>query len=143
MLVAGRVGSAAEGVGVARGAMDMTVDYLKQRKQFGKVIGSFQALQHRAAELFCEVELCRSVVLEALSAVEERRNDVPKLASLAKARLAEASRLITNEGLPMHGRIGTPPQYDIGLFMKRARVAAATLGDANFHRNRYAELDDY
>ncbi|WP_420559388.1 acyl-CoA dehydrogenase family protein [Tepidicaulis sp.] len=139
----GRIGIAAETLGLIQQVFDTTVEYLKERKQFGKVIGSFQALQHRAAELFCEVELCRSVVLEALSAVEERRNDVPKLASLAKARLAEASRLITNEGLQMHGGIGMTDEYDVGLFMKRARVAAATLGDANFHRNRYAELDDY
>jgi len=139
----GRIGIAAETLGLVQEAFDITVQYLKDRKQFGKVIGSFQALQHRAAELFCEVELCRSVVLEALSALEERRNDVPKLASLAKARLAEASRLITNEGLQMHGGVGMTDEFDVGLFMKRARVAAVTFGDANYHRNRYAELDGY
>lgn len=139
----GRIGIAAETLGLVQEVFDTTVQYLKDRKQFGKVIGSFQALQHRAAELFCEVELCRSVVLEALSALEERRNDVPKLASLAKARLAEASRLITNEGLQMHGGVGMTDEFDVGLFMKRARVAAVTFGDANYHRNRYAELDGY
>jgi alkylation response protein AidB-like acyl-CoA dehydrogenase len=110
---------------------------------FGVTIGSFQALKHRAAIMFSEIELCRSVVLDALSALEARRNDVPQAASLAKARLSDTARLLTNEGLQMHGGMGMTDQFDIGLFMKRARVAAATFGDANFHRDRYAALEGF
>ena len=122
---------------------DTTLTYLKERKQFDAIIGTFQALQHRAAEMFCEVEICQSVVLDALSALEERRNDIPRAASLAKARLADASRLITNEGVQMHGGIGMTDAVDVGLFLKRARVQAQMLGDANFHRSRYADLGGY
>ena len=93
--------------------------------------------------MFCEIEICRSVVLDSLSALEARRNDVPQLASLAKAKLSETARLVTNEGLQMHGGIGMTDDVDIGLFMKRARVAAATFGDARFHRERYADLEGY
>lgn len=139
----GRIGLAAETLGLVQAVFDQTIVYLKERKQFGEVIGSFQALKHRAAEMFSEIEVCRSIVLEALTALEEKRNDVPHLASLAKAKLSEVSRLVTNEGLQMHGGVGMTDEYDLGLFMKRARVAAVTLGDANFHRDRYATLSDY
>ena len=93
--------------------------------------------------MFAELEVCRSVVLDALSALEEHRNDVPHVASLAKARLSEASRHITNECLQMHGGVGMTDEYDIGLFMKRARVAAATFGNAGYHRDRYAQLQGF
>ena len=96
-----------------------------------------------AEELGVELPEHIQHVIDALSALDERRNDVPQLASLAKAKLSEASRLITNEGLQMHGGIGMTDDVDIGLFMKRARVAAATFGDANFHRDRYAALEGY
>ncbi len=139
----GRIGIAAELLGLISQVFEETVTYLKERKQFGKPIGSFQALAHRAAEMFAEIELCRSVVLDALSAVEERRNDVAQMASLAKARLSDVARLVTNEGLQMHGGMGMTDQFDVGLFMKRARVAAATFGDANFHRDRFATLAGY
>ncbi|MAN64378.1 MAG: acyl-CoA dehydrogenase, partial [Parvibaculum sp.] len=140
---AGRIGVSAELMGLIQEAFDQTLVYLKERTQFGEPIGSFQALQHRAAEMFAELEVCRSVVLDALSALEERRNDVPSLASLAKARLSEASKHITNECLQMHGGVGMTDEYDVGLFMKRARVAAATFGNAGFHRDRYAGLDGF
>ncbi len=130
-------------LGLVQQTFDVTLAYLKERKQFGKVIGSFQALQHRMAVLFAEIELCRSVVLDGLSALEERRNDVPQIASITKARLSEISTLMTNEGLQMHGGMGMTDQFDVGLYMKRARVAAASFGDANFHRERYATLEGY
>lgn len=143
VLDAGRIGVSAELMGLIQEAFDQTLTYLKERTQFGEPIGSFQALQHRAAEMFAELEVCRSVVLDALSALEERRNDVPSLASLAKARLSESSKHITNECLQMHGGVGMTDEYDVGLFMKRARVAAATFGNAGFHRDRYAGLDGF
>ncbi len=139
----GRIGLAAELLGLIQESFDQTLTYIKERKQFGKVIGSFQALQHRMAEMFAELEVCRSIVLDALSAIEDRRNDVPSLACLAKARLSEASRHITNECLQMHGGVGMTDEYDIGLFMKRARVAAASFGNAGFHRDRYATLEGF
>ena len=139
----GRVCLSAEMLGGIETVFDTTLTYLKERKQFDAIIGTFQALQHRAAEMFCEVEICKSVVLDALSALEERRNDIPRAASLAKARLSDASRLITNEGVQMHGGIGMTDAVDVGLFLKRARVQAQMLGDANFHRSRYADLGGY
>ena len=139
----GRACLAAEMLGGLQAVFDTTLTYLKERKQFGVIIGTFQALKHRAAEMFCEVELCQSVVLDALSALDERRNDVPRAASLAKSRLGEAARVITNEGVQMHGGIGMTDAVDMGLYMKRARVQSQLLGDSNFHRSRYAELGGY
>ena len=110
----GRVCLSAEMLGGIETVFDTTLTYLKERKQFDAIIGTFQALQHRAAEMFCEVEICQSVVLDALSALEERRNDIPRAASLAKARLSDASRLITNEGVQMHGGIGMTDAVDVG-----------------------------
>ncbi|HYM29880.1 MAG TPA: acyl-CoA dehydrogenase family protein [Candidatus Cybelea sp.] len=139
----GRIGLAAEMLGSALEAFERTVKYLKERKQFGVPIGSFQALKHRAAEMFCEIELAKSVVLDALTAIDERRNDVAQVASLAKARLCDTLFLVSNEGVQMHGGIGMTDEEEIGFFMKRARVAAATFGDAGFHRDRYAGLEGY
>ncbi len=139
----GRACIAAEMLGGIEAVFDTTLAYLKERKQFGVIIGTFQALKHRAAEMFCEVELCHSVVLDALSALDERRNDVPRAVSLAKARLGDAARVISNEGVQMHGGIGMTDAVDMGLYLKRARVQAQMLGDTNFHRARYAELGGY
>lgn len=138
-----RIGLAAEMLGSIQEVFDTTVEYLKERKQFGVPIGSFQALKHRISDLFAEIELCRSVVLDALSALEARRNDVPQIASLAKARLSDVATRMTNEGLQMRGGMGMTDQFDIGLFMKRARVATATFGDGSFHRDRYATLEGF
>ena len=138
-----RIGLSAEMLGSIQEVFDTTVEYLKERKQFGVPIGSFQGLKHRIADLFAEIELCRSVVLDGLSALDVRRNDVPQIASLIKARLSDTARNMTNEGLQMRGGMGMTDQFDIGLFMKRARVAAATFGDANFHRDRYATLEGF
>ncbi len=134
---------AAEMLGSASEAFERTVQYLKDRRQFGVAIGSFQALKHRAAQMFCEVEVTRSAVLAACSALDERANDAPALCSLAKAKAGDTLFLCGNEGVQMHGGIGMTDEHEIGFFMKRARVAQATFGDAPFHRDRYAALIGY
>ncbi len=133
----------AELLGTCLEAYERTLQYLKDRKQFGVPIGSFQALKHRAANMFVEIELARSIVLDALKAVDEGRPDLPQLASVAKARLSDAAFQIGNEALQMHGGIGMTDEEEIGLFLKRARVAQFTLGDASFHRDRYATLQGF
>ena len=143
ILNAGRVGSAAEGVGVARGAMDMTVDYLKQRKQFGKLIGEFQALQHRAAHLYSEVEIARAAVIKAQQLLDGGSEKADLMVSVAKAKVAKTAGLAVREGVQMHGGIGMTDEYDIGLYMKRDRALQEFLGDAYYHTNRVAELSGY
>ncbi len=139
----GRSGLAAEMLGSATEAFERTIAYLKERQQFGVAIGSFQALKHRAAEMFAELELARSVVLDALSAIDAQRNDVPQAASLAKARAGETFDLVSSEGIQMHGGIGMTDEHEIGFYLKRARVAQQTFGDAAFHRDRYAALEGF
>ncbi len=136
-------GLAAEMLGSAAEAFDRTLQYLKDRRQFGVAIGSFQALKHRAAQMFCEIEATRSAVLAACAAIDERANDAPSLASLAKARASDTLRLCGDEGIQMHGGIGMTDEHEIGFFLKRARVAEATFGNAAFHRDRYASLMGY
>ena len=143
VLAAGRLGAAAEGVGVARGAMDMTIDYLKQRKQFGKLIGEFQGLQHRASHLYSEVEIARAVVIKAQQLADAGAESADLMTSVAKAKVAKAAGLAVKEGVQMHGGIGMTDEYDIGLYMKRDRALAEFLGDAYFHANRVAEMSGY
>ncbi len=143
MLRAGRVGAAAEGVGVARGAMDMTIDYLKQRKQFGKLIGEFQALQHRASHLYSEVEIARAAVIKAQQLLDAGAESAELMSSVAKAKVSRTAGLAVKEGVQMHGGIGMTDEYDIGLYMKRDRALQEFLGDAYFHANRVAELSGY
>lgn len=143
MLDAGRVGAAAEGVGVARGAMDMTVDYLKQRKQFGKLIGEFQALQHRAAHLYSEVEIARAATIKAQQLLDAGAENASLMASVAKAKVGKAAGLAVKEGVQMHGGIGMTDEYDIGLYMKRDRALAEFMGDVHYHAGRVAELSGY
>ncbi len=143
VLDAGRACLAAEMLGVAHESFTRTVDYLKQREQFGVKIGSFQALQHRAAHLFCEVELARSVTLRALTALDAGEDRAPMFASLAKAKVGEVAKLATNEAVQMHGGIGMTDDFDIGFFMKRARAAQETFGDIAFHGDRLASLMGY
>jgi len=138
-----RVAIAAEMLGCALEAFERTVAYLKEREQFGALIGSFQALQHRAAHMQSEIELCRSVVLQALSTVDDTPQQLPLLASLAKARLNELVKLVTNEAVQMHGGIGVTDALEIGFFLKRARVAMQIFGDTGFHKDRYATLCGY
>ncbi|HTO07694.1 MAG TPA: acyl-CoA dehydrogenase [Myxococcota bacterium] len=137
------IGLCAETLGTVAEAFERTVSYLKTRKQFGVAIGSFQALKHRAAVMFTEVELSRSIVLDALRAIDEKRPDVPLLASVAKARLSDTAFLVGNEAVQMHGGIGVTDEEEIGLFLKRARVAELTLGDAAYHRARFAALSGF
>jgi alkylation response protein AidB-like acyl-CoA dehydrogenase len=131
---------AAELLGLISQAYDTTLEYLKTRVQFDVLIGSFQALQHRAVDMFCELELCKSLVLDALSALDDKREDAPAMASAAKARLSEASRWITREAVQMHGGIGMTDEHDIGFYLKRAAAAEVTFGDAAYHRDRFARL---
>lgn len=133
----------AEMLGMAEAAFEATIEYLKTRHQFGVPIGSFQALQHRAARLFLELSLARSAVLAACRAVDEAPGLLPELASAAKARMGESLLNICNEGVQMHGGVGVTDEYDIGLFLKRARACDATFGDVSFHRDRWARLKGY
>jgi alkylation response protein AidB-like acyl-CoA dehydrogenase len=138
-----RAGLAAEMLGSANEAFDRTVQYLKDRKQFGVAIGSFQALKHRAAQMFCEVEITRSAVLAAASALDSNANDATGLVALAKAKANETFFLCGNEGVQMHGGIGMTDEHEIGFFMKRSRVAKASFGDTAFCRDRYAGFMSY
>jgi alkylation response protein AidB-like acyl-CoA dehydrogenase len=135
-----RIGLSAEMLGQASEAFDLTSEYLKTRKQFGQVIGGFQALQHRAAKMFTELEMTRSCVLAALDALDRDAGDIAKYASLAKARAGETLHLISNEFVQIMGGIGMTDAHDAGLYLKRARVAEALYGGATFHRDRYARL---
>ncbi|NTZ42594.1 acyl-CoA dehydrogenase [Altererythrobacter sp. SALINAS58] len=143
MLHAGRVGAAAESVGVARGAMDLTVDYLKQRKQFGRLIGEFQALQHRAAHLYSEVEIARAAVLKAQQLLDAGSEQAELMVSVAKAKAGRTAGLAVREGVQMHGGIGMTDEYDIGLYMKRDRALSEFMGDAYYHAGRVAQLSGY
>lgn len=139
----GRILLSAEMLGSLQQAYEQTIEYLKEREQFGVPIGSFQALKHRAAQMFCEVELSKSVVLEALSALDEDSDEVPELASLAKARINDTFDLVSSEAIQMHGGIGMTDEHDIGFYLKRARVTEHTLGNSAFHRDRYGTLQGY
>ncbi|MDG2501610.1 MAG: acyl-CoA/acyl-ACP dehydrogenase [Porticoccaceae bacterium] len=139
----GNIYLSAELLGIAQETFDVTLQYLKERKQFGVLIGSFQALQHRAAHWWSEVELCKSVVLKALQTLDEGDKKAPALASIAKAKLCEVAELATNEAIQMHGGIGMTDEYDIGFFIKRARSAQIMFGDNSYHTDRFALLNGY
>lgn len=134
---------AAEALGLLREAFGRTLGYLKERVQFDRPIGSFQALQHRAARLYVELELLQSCVMAALEAIDEQAPDRAQLASLAKARAGELCAKLLNEAVQMHGGIGVTDEFDLGLFLKRGRVLQQSLGDAVFHRERYARLKGF
>ena len=142
LLAAGRTGASAELLGVGGGAMDMTISYLRERKQFGVVIGRFQALQHRAAHLYSEMEVARAAVLKAQQLLDAGE-DAAGAVAIGKAMTGLATTLAVQEGIQMHGGIGMTDEYDIGFFMKRARVLAELFGDANFHANALAESAGY
>ena len=143
LLRAGRTGASAELLGVGGGAMDMTIGYMKERKQFGTLIGSFQALQHRAAHLYSEMEVARAAVLKAQQLLDQGSDRADEAVSVAKAMTALATTLSVQEGIQMHGGIGMTDEYDIGFYMKRARVLAEMFGDANFHADRLAVAAGY
>ncbi|MEX0643847.1 MAG: acyl-CoA dehydrogenase family protein [Parvularculaceae bacterium] len=143
VLSAGRAGLAAEMSGAAQQAFKMTTDYLKERKQFGKPLGSFQALQHRAAHLYSEIELMKSVVLKALQDLDENFGMAAITCSLAKAKAGEVAKLASQEAVQMHGGMGMTDEFDIGFYMKRIRVAQEMFGDFAFHADRIARLRGY
>ncbi|MCA1199335.1 acyl-CoA/acyl-ACP dehydrogenase [Sphingomonas sp. R647] len=143
LLGAGRTGAAAEMLGVGGGAMDMTVQYLKERKQFGTLIGSFQALQHRAAHLYSELEVARAAVLKAQQLLDAGDAKAHDAVSVAKAMAGMASTLAVQEGVQMHGGIGMTDEYDIGFYMKRGRVLAELFGDTNYHADALARASGY
>ncbi len=137
------VGLCAEMLGVMLQAFETTLDYMKTRKQFGQPIGAFQALKHRKADEYVQIELSRSAVYYAAMALDENMEDMQTAVSTAKSRCNEAIHLVANEALQMHGGIGMTDEHDIGLYFKRGRVAEATLGDITFHQDRYARLKEY
>lgn len=139
----GRAGLAAEMLGTASQAFDMTLEYLKTRKQFGRVIGSFQALGHRAADMYSGMELARSCVEAALQAIDSDADNVAELCSLAKCKMGDHLHLVSNELIQMHGGIGMTDEYDAGFYLKRARALEAIYGNQAFHRERYARLLGY
>lgn len=141
-LAAGRIGASSELLGVGGGAMDMTVGYLKERKQFGALIGSFQALQHRAAHLYGEMEVARAATLKAQQLLDAGADAVDAV-SVAKAMTGIATTLAVQEGVQMHGGIGMTDEFDIGFYMKRARVLVEMFGDTSFHANQLALAEGY
>ena len=142
-LNAGRAGASAELVGVAAGASAMTVDYLKQRKQFGKLIGEFQALQHRAAHLYGEIEIARAAALKAAELLDSGDEISELMVSVAKAKAASVAKLSVQEAMQMHGGIGMTDEHDIGFYVKREAVLGELFGNVYFHRARVADLSDY
>ena len=142
-LNAGRAALAAELLGAGDEAFTRTLIYLKERKQFGKVIGEFQALQHRAAQLYCELEVTRSAVLNALQMLDESFDDAVQMVAIAKARAGRSATLAAQEGIQMHGGIGMTDDFDIGFFLKRVRVCQELFGDENFQADRIASLARY
>ncbi|WP_019517003.1 acyl-CoA dehydrogenase family protein [Sphingomonas sp. Mn802worker] len=135
--------TAAEMLGMADSAFHQTLDYLKQRVQFGQVLSTFQALQHRMAKMLTEIELMRSTVEGALEAIDAGRSDVDQAVSLAKATAGETLRLVSREMVQLFGGVGMTDEYDAGLYMKRAAVLEAMWGNAAYHRDRFARLNGY
>jgi alkylation response protein AidB-like acyl-CoA dehydrogenase len=142
-LVAGSAGAAAELVGVASGASALTLDHLKQRKQFGKLIGEFQALQHRAAHLYAEIEIARAAAFKAAQLLDSGDDQAELYVSVAKAKAADVANLAVREGVQMHGGIGMTDEHDTGLFMKREAVLGELFGDVFYHREQVAQLSGY
>lgn len=143
ILDVGRLGQSAELLGVAQEAFERTVEYLKERRQFGVAIGSFQALQHRAAILFGEIELCKSLIHNSLRQMDAGLEDLAEVASMTKAKLCETATKVTAEAIQMHGGIGMTDEFDIGFFFKRARILETFLGDRYYHLDRFAVTRGY
>ena len=149
LLGAGRAAASAEMLGVGQGAADVTMDYIKERKQFGVPIGSFQALQHRAAHLYAELEVARAAVLKAQQLLDEAERDesvsgrAHRAVHVAKAMTGWTTTLAVQEGVQMHAGVGMTDEYDIGLYMKRGRTLAELFGDANYHADRLAKEAGY
>ncbi|MDA8867951.1 acyl-CoA dehydrogenase family protein [Gammaproteobacteria bacterium] len=139
----GRIAISAEMLGNTEAAFESTISYLKERKQFGVLIGTFQALQHRAAEMFCEIELTKSSVMAAMQGADNNSNELQRLASLAKTMAGETLHLVSNEAIQMHGGIGVTDEYDLGFYLKRSRVVEQIFGCSKFHTERYANISGF
>jgi alkylation response protein AidB-like acyl-CoA dehydrogenase len=139
----GRGAVASEMVGLSEEVFGRTVGYLKERKQFGKLIGEFQALQHRAAQLYIDIEITRAAVLKALQTLDGNFENAAAAVAVAKARAGSTATLAVQEGVQMHGGMGMTDQFDIGFFMKRARVCQELFGDSNFHADQLARMKSY
>ena len=133
----------AELLGISQEVFERTVQYMKERSQYGALIGSYQALQHRAAHMFSEIELAKSIVIKAQQALDANDSQLSLLASACKAKVSALATLVTNEGVQLHGGIGMTDELDIGFFMKRARVAEQQFGDRRYHLQRFASLQNY
>jgi alkylation response protein AidB-like acyl-CoA dehydrogenase len=143
VLNVGRGAVASEMVGLSEEVFGRTVGYLRERKQFGRLIGEFQALQHRAAQLYIEIEITRAAVLKALQALDANLDSAAAAVAVAKARAGSTATLAVQEGVQMHGGMGMTDQFDIGFFMKRARVCQELFGDSNFHADQLARMKNY
>ena len=138
-----RAGLAAEMLGTAAQSFDMTLEYLKTRVQFGQVIGSFQALGHRAADLFSAMELSRSCMEAALQAIDKDADNVAEMVSLSKCRVGDFLHEMSNQLIQIHGGIGMTDEFDAGLYLKRARVLETAFGNQAYHRDRFARLQGF
>jgi len=143
LLNIGRAAVASEMVGLSEEVFGRTVSYLKERKQFGRLIGEFQALQHRAAQLYIDIEITRAAVLKALQTLDRDFDNAGAAVAVAKARAGSTATLAVQEGVQMHGGMGMTDQFDIGFFMKRARVCQELFGDSNFHADQLARMKSY
>jgi alkylation response protein AidB-like acyl-CoA dehydrogenase len=143
VLDASRIGVSAEMLGIALEAFDRTMDYIKERKQFGVPVGSFQGLQHRAAELYADIELCKSLIIKALQTLDDSTAEAAPIASATKAKLCETAHAAANEAIQMHGGIGMTDEFDIGFFLKRCQILETLYGDRYFHLDRFAKLNQY
>ena len=143
VLAAGRGIAAAELLGAGAQAFDDTIEYIKERKQFGSIIGEYQALQHRSSHLYSELEIARSAVIGALTALDAGDDNAQQYCAMAKAKLGSVAKLSSQEGVQMHGGVGMTDEYNIGLFMKRIRVLQELMGDAHYHMNEYAQTNAY
>ena len=139
----GRIAISAEMLGNTEAAFESTISYLKERKQFGVLIGTFQALQHRAAEMFCGIELTKSSIMAAMQGADNNSNELQRLASLAKTMAGETLHLVSNEAIQMHGGIGVTDEYDLGFYLKRSRVVEQIFGCSKFHTERYANISGF
>ena len=139
----GRVVVAAQLLGLADAVFERTLGYLKERRQFDRAIGEFQALQHRAAELYIDIELTRALALGALQAMDQDPAKAALIVAQAKAHACTTANRAVQEGVQMHGGMGMTDEFDLGLYMKRARTLQELLGDAGFHADRVAAMNGY
>lgn len=143
VLSAGRASLSAEMLGTSAEAFRITTDYIRERKQFGTEIGRFQALQHRSSHLYSELEIAKSAVLAALTALDAGDPEAEKYVKMTKAKVGSVAKLAGVEGVQMHGGIGMTDEYDIGLYLKRIRVVQELFGDTNFHMEEIAKASGF